>query len=454
MKGSDLAGLLACLLVPGSAWLPSLATHRSYHHRIFYISSHVDDEGYNSQPEGWPCRRDMAFTAVGVVALLMSPGSSSAVAATAVSLRELREQEKATIALFEASTPSVAYINTFLERRDIFSMNVLETPQGTGSGFVWDKQGHVVTNFHVIRNSEAAQITLTDKDGIQTPYPATLRGFDVDKDVAVLKIDAPPEQLQPISLGVSTNLKVGQATLAIGNPFGLDHTLTVGVVSGLGREVRSPSGRPISNVIQTDAAINPGNSGGPLLDSYGRLIGMNTAIYSPSGGSTGVGFAIPVDTLKLVVQSIIEQGRVVRPAIGVSYLESSQARALGINKGVLVLAVPSSSEATAGGLRGTSRNSKGLLELGDVIVQMNDSVINDEKDLFKFLEGRTVGEKVKVRVVRTDVVPAAVESDSSGEGDPATIVQGVTRYETELFIALKEKSDSKALTSSINRAGN
>jgi S1-C subfamily serine protease len=237
------------------------------------------------------------------------------------------------VALFAAATPSVANINTFLAVRDPAASDPIEVQLGTGSGIVWDTQGHVVTNFHVIRNSQSAQVTLTDSSGKKKVFPATLRGFDADKDVAVLKVELSAEdarRLRPIDLGTSGALRVGQVALAIGNPFGLDHTLTLGVVSGLGREVQSPSGRPILNVIQTDAAINPGNSGGVLLDSSGKLIGMNTAIYSTSGASSGVGFAVPVDTLKASVGAIIRSGRVVRPALGVSFLPSNQALQLGI----------------------------------------------------------------------------------------------------------------------------
>jgi len=330
---------------------------------------------------------------------------------------DLRTKEDETIQLFESTTPSVVFINTFVDKVDTFSLNVLETPLGTGTGFVWDNEGHIVTNFHVIRNSEAASIVVTDKNGAQGTYRATLRGFDPDKDVAVLKIEPQLKNgtrlnLQPVNLGTSTGLKVGQSALAIGNPFGLDHTLTTGVISGLGREVRSPSGRPISNVIQTDAAINPGNSGGPLLDSKGKLVGMNTAIYSPSGASVGIGFAIPVDTLKVVVDSIIKLGKVIRPAIGVSYLESAQASALGISKGVLVLDVPKDSPASAAGMRGTTRSTRGFVDLGDIILAIDDHLVNNEKDLFKVLETYRPGDEVAIRVLRTEITLMSPKQDN------------------------------------------
>ena len=221
----------------------------------------------------------------------------------------LQAQEKTVENLFEAATPSVVYITTFAERTDRLTMNAVEVPVGTGSGFVWDRQGHIVTNWHVIKGAQGAKVVLTGRDGQTSSYDARLVGFNPDKDVAVLKIDAGVE-LTPIRVGESAPLRVGQTALAIGNPFGLDHTLTVGVVSGLGREVQSPTGRPITGVLQTDAAINPGNSGGALLDSSGNLIGMNTAIYSPSGASAGIGFALPVDTLKYQVDTLIRVGKV------------------------------------------------------------------------------------------------------------------------------------------------
>jgi len=250
----------------------------------------------------------------------------------------LRQAELETIQLFEKATKSVVFIDTFAEQREAVSMN-MDVPQGTGSGFVWDDRGHIVTNYHVIRNAAAADVTLLVDGGTKLSRKAQLRGVDPDKDIAVLTVDdIPKSALRKIAVGTSSNLRVGASVFAVGNPFGLDHTLTQGVISGLGREVRSPTGRPITNVIQTDAAINPGNSGGPLLDSSGRLIGMNTAIYSPSGASSGVGFAIPVDTLSTVVKALVDDGRVRRPVLGITFLGGQQAKALGIDAGVLVLA--------------------------------------------------------------------------------------------------------------------
>ena len=322
-------------------------------------------------------------------------------------------EEMRRISIFEKTSPSVVFIDTFIERRDSLTTNAMDVPLGSGSGFVWDKDGHIVTNYHVVQNAQAAQVTIllsgpdatvaTDKiarmasssndtlkllggsaitantgngrfsnsnngsskrsrlNMLRRVFTAKIVGVDPGKDIAVLKIDADPSFLFPISVGTSTGLKVGQQAMAIGNPFGLDHTLTVGVISGTGREVRSPIGRPITDVIQTDAAINPGNSGGPLLDSSGRLIGMNTAIYSPSGASAGIGFAIPVDAVQFIVNTLIRDGQVVRAILGISLLGSKQARTLGINSGVLVLDVPPDSPADRAGLKGTRRTESGLI---------------------------------------------------------------------------------------------
>ena len=251
------------------------------------------------------------FTAGTILALDREP--PQAVPRAVADRGPLAAGERQTIELFEASSPSVVYITTVRVGRDRFSRNLLEIPQGTGTGFVWDDRGHVVTNFHVLHGAQIARVTLDD----QTTWEAKLVGVSPDKDLAVLQIEAPTEALHAIPIGTSGDLKVGQKVLAIGNPFGLDHTLTTGVISGLGREIKSVAGRPIQNVIQTDAAINPGNSGGPLLDSAGRLIGVNTMIYSPSGAYAGVGFAVPADTVNRIVPKLIVYGKIVRPGLGV-----------------------------------------------------------------------------------------------------------------------------------------
>eukprot|EP00871_Galdieria_phlegrea_P001624 jgi/Galph1/2462/GphlegSOOS_G1116.1 len=326
----------------------------------------------------------MCFPAVAFESRTSSPSNTA-----------LKQQEKEVISLFENTTPSVVFATTFVESLDYLAPNILEIPSGQGSGFVWDTKGHIVTNFHVIRSASNAKITLYNGH----VYDAKLVGVDPDKDVAVLKIDAPKNELRPIPLGNSSDLSVGQSAYAIGNPFGLDHTLTTGVVSGLGRTMRSPNGKPISNVIQTDASINPGNSGGPLLDSSGRLIGMNTSIYSPSGASAGVGFAIPVDTLKPIVASLINYGKVVRPVMGISYLDGTQSSILGIERGVLILQVQRGSPAEKAGLRGTVRSPFGM-ELGDIILAIDGESVENEGDLFRILEEKKPSQTITLKIER------------------------------------------------------
>ena len=345
--------------------------------------------------------------------------SSSVIVSSSVGYAStLSTVEDQVINLFQEASPSVVYINTYQDLKQQiggrFSLDVTEVPVGTGSGFVWDKQGHIVTNYHVIRNSASARVTLTDNNGKSSKtFKAKVIGSDPDKDVAVLSLLDNELNLKPIKVGTSRNLRVGQTTLAIGNPFGLDHTLTTGIISGLGREVKSPSDRPISNVIQTDAAINPGNSGGPLLDSNGNLIGMNSAIYSVSGGSAGVGFAIPVDTLIYEVNTLIKDGKISRPIIGINYLESQQSKVIGITKGILVLNCPEGSTAYKAGIRGTSRLPNGSIILGDIITRINDDEIISETDLFKALEKLKVGDIINCQLLRSKKELASLPVDEN-----------------------------------------
>ena len=304
-------------------------------------------------------------------------------------------QEQATIELFRESNESVVYITSLVVQRDVFSLNVMEIPRGAGSGFLWDDKGHVVTNFHVIEGASGAEVTLAD----HSKWQAKLIGTAPDKDIAVLKIDAPAAKLKGIPIGASKDLQVGQFAFAIGNPFGLDQTLTTGVISALGREVQSPSGRPILGVIQTDAAINPGNSGGPLLDSAGRLIGMNTAIYSPSGAYAGIGFAVPVDTVNRIVPQLIAFGKITRPGLGVNIAEDAVARRVGVD-GVLLINVARGSAAATAGLRGTRRDYDGNIVLGDVIVAIDGEPVHDNDDLYKLLDKHQPGDRVKLAFTR------------------------------------------------------
>ena len=312
-----------------------------------------------------------------------------------VSRGELWPEEKSTITLFRQASPSVVNITAIGVQRDFFTLNLYQIPQGTGSGFVWDRSGNIITNFHVIQEADAAQVTLGD----QSNWKARVVGAAPDKDLAVLRIDAPADRLRPIPVGTSKDLQVGQHVFAIGNPFGLDQTLTTGVISALGREIESVTRRPIQGVIQTDAAINPGNSGGPLLDSAGRLIGVNAAIYSPSGASAGIGFAIPVDTVNRIVPELIRYGKVTRPGLGVQLAEEQIAERLGVT-GVLVVDVAPGSAAAKAGIRPTRRESSGRVRLGDVIVAVDAVKVESPNDLFLLLEKYKVGDVVNVSLLR------------------------------------------------------
>ncbi|KAG0632450.1 hypothetical protein M758_1G329600 [Ceratodon purpureus] len=336
-------------------------------------------------------------TSAAIVVVLLTSVPLDATASVAAP-RRLRGDELATVQLFQENTPSVVYITNLAVRRDVFTLDVMSVPQGSGSGFIWDNKGHVVTNYHVIRGASDLRVTLGD----QSVYEADVVGYDEDKDVAVLHIDAPEDKLRPLPVGSSYDLLVGQKVYAIGNPFGLDHTLTTGVISGLRREISSAAtGRPIQDVIQTDAAINPGNSGGPLLDSSGNLIGINTAIYSPSGASSGVGFSIPVDTVSGIVDQIVKFGKVTRPVLGISFAPEQSVEQLGVS-GVLVLDAPPNGPAGKAGLRPTTRDSYGRLVLGDIITSVNGKKITNGSDLYKILDRCKVGDTVKLEVLRGD----------------------------------------------------
>ena len=308
---------------------------------------------------------------------------------------DLAAEEKSNIELFRVASPSVVYITRLAMRRGMFSLNLFEIPQGTGTGFVWNDQGHVITNFHVIQRASTLRVTLADN----SEWEARVVGVAPDHDLAVLFINAPGSRLKPISIGRSANLQVGQRVFAIGNPFGLDQTLTTGIISALGREIDSVSGRKISGVIQTDAAINPGNSGGPLLDSAARLIGVNTAIFSPSGSSAGIGFAVPVDTVNRVVPQLLRHGRVTRPGLGVHVADRRTAKRFGA-RGVLIIRVQKGSAAEAAGLRGTRRSKGGRLLLGDVIVGVGGKPVTSLDELSDALDEHKVGEVVEVRFIR------------------------------------------------------
>jgi S1-C subfamily serine protease len=307
---------------------------------------------------------------------------------------DLAEDEKATIALFKQASKAVVHITTSEVGRD-FSLNEAEVELGSGSGFIWDESGNVVTNYHVVENANRYKVTLAD----QSAWDAVPIGAAPDRDVAVLRINAPANRLQPLLIGTSRDLEVGQKVFAIGNPFGLDQTLTTGVISGLGRQIKARTGRIIDSVIQTDAAVNPGNSGGPLLDSRGRLIGMNTAIYSPSGASAGIGFAIPVDTVQRVVPQVLRHGKVIRPSLEAQFFPDSLTRRLGL-KGVLITRVDRDGAAAKAGLRSTRRTPDGDVQWGDLIVAVDGKPVESTDDLLTALEKHSIGEQVKLTILR------------------------------------------------------
>jgi len=308
--------------------------------------------------------------------------------------RDLLPSEQTVIEIFKQRSPSVVSVANKAILRDFFSSCLYEVPQGAGSGFVWDKEGHIISNFHVIYQASAVQVTL--KDG--TTYNASVVGVDPDHDIAVLKTDAPPDTLLPIVPGTSSDLEVGQTVLAIGNPFGLDTSLSVGVVSALGRTIRTMTGRTIYDVIQTDAAINPGNSGGPLLDSAGRLIGMNTAIVTTSGSYAGVGFAVPVDIIRRMVPQLIRDGRVRRAGLGIQILPDHILRNAGYT-GVGVLRTLPNSAAAKAGIRGM-QETRHRGEMGDIIIEADGQPISNIDDFLAVMDRHEAGETIAITVLR------------------------------------------------------
>jgi S1-C subfamily serine protease len=366
------------------------------------------------------------FVIVVLVALAAKPWLERALIAYRAEPREitargdLAADEQTTIAIFETTSPSVVYITTTGRVLDLITRNVTEVPRGTGSGVIWDERGHVVTNHHVIEGVQGAYVRMSD----QRNYDAILVGASPEHDLAVLRIDAPAVKLNAIPLGTSRDLKVGQKVVAIGNPFGLDYTLTTGVISALNRTIPTESGGEIDHLIQTDAAINPGNSGGPLIDSAGRLIGINTAIFSPSGSSTGIGFAVPVDTVNRIVPQLIAHGRYVRPSLGIAADDDLSERVLdevGLS-GILVLKVEEGSPAAKAGLQPARVARNGDLILGDVILAVEGKAVDGLNALIAQLERYAIGDRVVLTVYRKGAevqVPVQL-----GPGPRATDVGG------------------------------
>ncbi|KAK6928199.1 PDZ domain [Dillenia turbinata] len=321
----------------------------------------------------------------------------------------LYPSEERIVELFEKNTYSVVNIFDVTLRPQLNVTGVVEVPEGNGSGVVWDGQGHIVTNYHVIGNALSrnpspgqvvARVNILASEGVQKNYEGKLIGADRAKDLAVLKVDAPQDLLRPIKVGRSSSLQVGQQCLAIGNPFGFDHTLTVGVISGLNRDIFSQTGVTIGGGIQTDAAINPGNSGGPLLDSKGNLIGINTAIFTQTGTSAGVGFAIPSSTVTKIVPQLIQFGKVVRAGLNVEIAPDLIANQLNVRNGALVLQVPGNSLAAKAGLLPTTRGFAGKIVLGDIIVAVDNKTVKSKAELSKALDDYSVGDKVLLRIQR------------------------------------------------------
>lgn len=307
---------------------------------------------------------------------------------------DLAADELSTIELFQEVSPSVVHVTSVAVLRDVFTMDVREMRAGTGSGFIWNKEGHIVTNLHVIREGQGAVVTLADN----SHHSARLVGFDAANDLAVLKIDVPEGMLKPIAIGQSSDLKVGQKVFAIGSPFEFDHTLTTGVIGGLDRTFGTATGT-IHNAIQTDAAINPGNSGGPLLDSAGRLIGVNTAIVSESGGSHGIGFAIPVDLVNVAVPDLIRTGSISRPWLGVVVREDYAYRQNRL-PGVLVQQVVPDGPADKAGILPIRRGENLETLPGDRILAINEDPIRTARDLLDLLTRYRAGDRIVITILR------------------------------------------------------
>jgi S1-C subfamily serine protease len=316
---------------------------------------------------------------------------------------QLLESEKNTIGIFEKNVRSVVNVSNMRIARTgwWFHSEEMEVPAGAGSGFVWDDKGHIVTNYHVIANGDSFVVSFhKDKE----TYEAEVVGTYPQKDIAVLKLKKKPKKLFPITPGNSKNLQVGQKALAIGNPFGLDHTMTSGIISATDRKIRGVANVTIHGMIQTDCSINPGNSGGPLYDSGGNVIGMNTMIYSPSGSSSGVGFSVPVNTIKSIVPQIIKHGKVKRPGLGIGLLEERLKYHFGIEKGIVVKYVDPKSPAASAGLEGMSRDGRGRYLLGDILLKIDGKEVNNYDEIFNVLDNYNVGDEVKITYQRGDKV--------------------------------------------------
>lgn len=322
--------------------------------------------------------------------LSLALGFAAVLFLSASSLRaQLTEDERNTIDIVKKSKNSVVFITNIQLVRDFF-FNQEQVPRGSGSGFLWDDQGHIVTNYHVIEEGDIFSVTLPNKEQRQ----ARIVGKEASKDIAVLRLQGDLKSLTAVKVGSSENLEVGQKVIAIGNPFGFDYTVTKGIVSALGRRMLGAGGVSIRDMIQTDASINPGNSGGPLLNSNGELIGMNTLIVSPSGASSGLGFAVPVDTIKKIVPQLIRFGKVTKAGLPLILLTDEQAQRFGVDiSGVAIIQAPAGSS-----LRGFSRDSRGYRYIGDVITAIDQTKVKSYDDLYSALENYKIGDTVTLTV--------------------------------------------------------
>lgn len=308
----------------------------------------------------------------------------------------LLEVEKKRISIYEDNAPSVVNVSN-IKIRDSYLYGSVEVPQGAGSGYIWDTSGHVVTNFHVVQGGNSFIVNFKND---KSSYKATVVGVEPKKDIAVLKLNKMPKGIRPLKRGNSSSLKVGQLTIAIGNPFGLDHSMSSGIISALGRKINGIGGVKIHDMIQTDAAINQGNSGGPLLNSSGELIGMNTMIFSTSGSNTGLGFAVPVDTINRIVPQLIKHGKVIRPALGIGVLDDDvRERYIG-KKGAIISYVDEAGAAYNAGLKGLERDRYGRMYLGDVILKIENIEVNSRNDIYHVLEKFKIGDKVNIQYKR------------------------------------------------------
>lgn len=310
---------------------------------------------------------------------------------------DLLPVETKTIEIYRKAVPSTVNVSNIKVARNMFYGEV-EVPQGAGSGFVYDVSGHIITNFHVVQGGSTFVVTFHNDP---KRYKAKIVGVAPEKDIAVLRLEDKPAKLSPITFGSSKDLLVGQNSIAIGSPFGLDYTMTTGVISALGRKIDGIGGVKINDMIQTDAAINMGNSGGPLLDSNGRLIGMNTVIFSTSGSSAGLGFAVPADTIKVIVPQLIQHGKLIRPGLGIGIVpDSMKKRIMGDEKGIVISYVDEKGSASKAGIKGMSQDQFGRTYLGDIILSVDGQDVNTLDDIFQVLDTKKIGDEVMVKYRR------------------------------------------------------